>query len=197
MTASKCTIPVSVLTAEPYNLVWGSTIKVLVYATNTIGTSSAVEYGNALITNIPDSPHYINSNPAQTNAAAIGITWSDGDSNGGFAILDYEVRWALNSESTFNTQTVTVKSFSKTGLSTDSEYKFQVRSRNVAGYSQYSAVTVIKTAKAPDAPVNLIINKETSTSQILQLQWTKGLDDGASDVTNYIVYFDDGSTGDW
>lgn len=195
--AKKCTIPVSVLTADPFNLVWGATIKVQVYASNVIGTSSAEEYGSAVITNIPDSPHYINSNPTQTNAAAIGITWFDGDSNGGLAITKYEVQWALKSVTTFNTEPVEVKAFSMSGLTTDSEYQFKVRAWNLAGWSSYSKIIVIKTAKAPDAPTDLSIDQTTSTSQILQLSWTKGVDDGAAPVKNYIVYFDDESTGDW
>jgi len=85
----QCTIPVSVLTAAPYSLIWGSTIKVKVYAYNVIGSTGATEFGTAKITNVPESPRYINSDPSKTNASTIGITWSDGDSNGGLTITSY------------------------------------------------------------------------------------------------------------
>jgi len=107
------------------------------------------------------------------------------------------VQWALESSSTYTTETTSVKSFSKTGLTTDVKYKFKVRSMNQAGWSTYSEETVIKTAKAPDAPVNLMIDQTISTSKVLRLTWQKGVDDGAAAVKNYIVYFDDGSTNDW
>lgn len=55
----------------------------------------------------------------------------------------------------------------------------------------------IKTAKAPDAPINLAIDENVSTSSVIKLTWQKGASDGATPVEDYVVYYDDGTTGDW
>jgi hypothetical protein len=36
-----------------------------------------------------------------------------------------------------------------------------------------------------------------STSSILKLTWEKGASDGATPVEDYVLYYDDGTTGDW
>jgi hypothetical protein len=56
-TAVTCTIPVSVFTASPYSLAWGSGIYVKVIATNLYGDSTESSEGNgAVITTSPDAP---------------------------------------------------------------------------------------------------------------------------------------------
>jgi len=97
------------LIAEPFNLIWGSTIVVKITAFNSIGESEATFNGGAKIYSVPDAPRYINSDPTYTNAQRIGITWSDGASTGGYQIIDYEVQWALEQAAFSTLSTVTTK----------------------------------------------------------------------------------------
>lgn len=91
VTVRECSIPISVLIKEPFNLIWGSKVVAHITAFNVIGESKASIAGDAVIYSVPDAPRYINSDPSYTNANRIGITWSDGVSTGGYQIVDYEV----------------------------------------------------------------------------------------------------------
>ena len=57
MSATSCTIPVSVLITSPFNLAWGTNVQVKILAANSKGNSSESNPGNgAIITTSPDAP---------------------------------------------------------------------------------------------------------------------------------------------
>jgi hypothetical protein len=88
----ECTIPLAVLTADPYNLILGQTIESKVIATNNYGSSDVSEVGGtALIVLVPSEPLSLDNNPAITMGFNIGITWTPSAQVGGSAILDYQV----------------------------------------------------------------------------------------------------------
>jgi len=94
-TAVTCTIPVSVFTASPYSLAWGSSIYVKVVATNLYGDSTESSEGNgAVITTSPDAPVNLAENTSQRTKSTLGLTWSAGSSNGGASIIDYRISMA-------------------------------------------------------------------------------------------------------
>ena len=71
-----CTIPISVLTAAPYSLPWGSKIWADIQAFNVIGSSSISAVGNgATIIIVPDAPVNLDNVSSITNANQIGLTW--------------------------------------------------------------------------------------------------------------------------
>jgi len=56
-TATQCTVPVTVLRAEPFSLPWGSNVYAKVIATNVYGDSAVSPAGTgAVITTTPDAP---------------------------------------------------------------------------------------------------------------------------------------------
>jgi hypothetical protein len=63
-----------------------------VSALNIYGTSGYSQIGNgALIQLVPNAPISLSNDAAQTLSTQIGLTWSEGASNGGSAVLDYRI----------------------------------------------------------------------------------------------------------
>lgn len=74
--SSACTIPLSVLTAEPFNLALGDNINAKLIATNAYGSSaeSAVG-GGAVIQLVPDAPTGLAEVTSITLDDRIGLIW--------------------------------------------------------------------------------------------------------------------------
>ena len=137
---SSCIIPASVLHASPFSLPWGSSVHAKVVATNVYGSSVESLPGNgAIIITLPDAPLSLAENTQVRDITTLGITWTDGVSDGGLAVLDYRLSIALSDESfTIVASGILAKSYIVTGLSTGSIYNFKVESRNAYKYSIYS-----------------------------------------------------------
>jgi hypothetical protein len=90
VSSTRCTVPLSVLTAAPYNLTLGQTIQAQVLAQNNYGPSSVSAVGGAaVIVLVPEAPVSLANNPAITMGTSIGLTWVPGASNGGTPVIDY------------------------------------------------------------------------------------------------------------
>lgn len=73
-------------------MTWGSSIYATVTAINNIGSSATSSSGNgANIYTIPDAPLNVQNVPAITSATQIGLTWTQGTSNGGTPVIDYKI----------------------------------------------------------------------------------------------------------
>lgn len=82
--------------ASPYSLPWGSSIYATVQATNAYGTSGVSLAGNgATILTTPAAVTVSNFAPG-TTSTQIYITWTASASNGGTAVIDYEVQYQVN-----------------------------------------------------------------------------------------------------
>ena len=71
-------------------------------------------------------------------------------------------------------------------------YRFVVKAKNDAGLGEASDVLTIQAAVVPAAPEppSLILQNE----QTIELEWDDPIDDGASDVTGFVLYWDEGSS---
>lgn len=77
---------------EPYSLGLNEEIYVKVVAENFYGDSPYSDEGNnGLIKLIPDAPLNLYNDPTVTDATMIRITWTEGLSDGGMPVLDYDV----------------------------------------------------------------------------------------------------------
>jgi len=95
-----CTIASSIFTQAPFNLAWGSSIYAQVIASNIKGVSLQSLAGNgAIILRVPDAPINLVDVPSITVATRIGIMWSDGAEDGGTEIIDYQLAYALSTDS--------------------------------------------------------------------------------------------------
>jgi len=91
---TECTVPLSKLTASPFNLLRGYSIFIKVIAQNPYGDSLASDQGNGgIIVLVPDSPVNLQNDLTVTTASVIKFTWSDGVQDGGTSIIDYRVSY--------------------------------------------------------------------------------------------------------
>jgi len=94
ISATTCTLPLSILYAAPYSLGKGFSINAKIIATNTYGSSPASPSGNGgVVVFVPDAPINLSDNTAITSSSVIGFTWSPGSSDGGTAIIDYTITY--------------------------------------------------------------------------------------------------------
>ena len=84
VTTRICSIPIETLRTSPFNLMWGMSVYAIVSATNVYGTSIDSSPGNgAIILTVPSPPISLSNVPVLTNGVQIGITWTEGEMNGG------------------------------------------------------------------------------------------------------------------
>jgi hypothetical protein len=88
---------------------------------------------------VADPPQNLQNNPAITTATQIGITWADGDFDGGKEVTDYRITYDQGfGDFVTLQQGVTAQFYIVTGLTTGLTYSFRVQSKNEEGYSDYS-----------------------------------------------------------
>jgi hypothetical protein len=89
-----CWVSLFDLIEPPYNLVKGEEIQVSIVATNSYGDSDYSPLGNGALTQlVPDAPINLTRDEDVTDADVIRFTWTEGLSDGGTPVLDYDVYW--------------------------------------------------------------------------------------------------------
>lgn len=155
-----CEINLSTLTAEPYNLVLGEEISAKVTAINYYGPSDQSVAGTgAVIQLVPDAPINLQNDPTVTDADYIRFTWTEGLSNGGTPVIDYDVYYDQGlgtDEYVIIAENIGAEFITDVDLTPDVIYTFKVTARNTVGDSLLSASISIRAAEVPDAPVNLL-----------------------------------------
>ena len=85
-------INLSTLVASPYNTIALDSIYAKITASNFYGESAQSTEGNgAIYLTIPDAPINIAEDVSLRSSINIGLTWSDGASDGGLPIEDYRI----------------------------------------------------------------------------------------------------------
>lgn len=145
--------------------------------------------------------------PAQVTGLTLGtatqnsqpLTWT-APSNGGSAITDYIVQWAVAGSGTWNTfadGTSTATSTTVTGLSASTSYDYRVAAVNSVGTGANSATSTGSTSAAATAPgqvTGLTLGTPTSTTQ--PLTWTAPAD-GGSAITDYAIQWSPAGANTW
>jgi hypothetical protein len=75
-------------------IVAGKTYGFKVTARNSVGSSDFSAILLVLAAKLPDAPVSVINVPSITTGYQIGITWSDGEYNGGSPVLDYTISYA-------------------------------------------------------------------------------------------------------
>lgn len=178
----------------------GSNFKCQLKAINSIGSTSSL-VGQALFATIPDAPVAgPASDAAVTNKERIKVTWAviTGAANGASEILSYELSMddgaggdfvALTAKNGSEYLKLTYTVFE--GIVEGVTYRFQYRSRNAVGWSNYSPVSYITAAAKPEQPPAPQL--QTATAAGLTLILSPTAEDGGSPITGYKIFRDDGN----
>lgn len=145
----KCTIPFTVLRADPFEIPWGSSIQARVYSVNVVGISAYSEIGNgAIILSIPSEPRSLENDAQVSSKSEIKFTWIEPIETGGTPVIDYRVYFDQGDPNAANLMilesNVLLTEFTATSLTMGVTYRFKVSARNLVGYSSLSdAVSIL------------------------------------------------------
>ena len=102
----------------------------------------------------PSPPKALAEVLASKSTTSIGLTWTNGDSDGGAAVTSYTISSSTGGGAFSVVQAdVSTNSFTVTGLTTGTTYTFKVQSRNSFDISDYSDGLSILCAFKPIAPL--------------------------------------------
>jgi large repetitive protein len=159
---------------------------------NLVGLSTKTTTAIVPVT-IPGSP----SNVSGTSKnASVLLTWSPPSSNGGTAITDYAIQFALSSScslsdptdcswGTFADGTSQSTSATVTGLTNGSSYTFRVAAVNKVGASTYAqSLLDVTPMTIPGIPGAL---SGVAADQSATLNWSAPADNGGDALTNYVL----------
>ena len=163
-----CTILVSTLRADPYNLENSDSVYARVTSFNALGDSVISSEGNGatipIILTVPDAPTALVKD--YSSGFSIMISWSAPASDGGSTLLDYSIM--MNDVEVESG--VLFKIHNEFGLSAGTTYTFKVRARNAIGFSEYSTELSIIAADKPSlqfAPTTSIGGDEINPNVII------------------------------
>jgi hypothetical protein len=90
-----CLVPITTLQSTAFNLPWGSAIYAKVMAYNSYGwsglSSETPSDRRAIILTKPDPPKGLAEVSASKTTTSIGLSWINGDSDGGAPVIYYTV----------------------------------------------------------------------------------------------------------
>ena len=78
------------------------------------------------------------------------------------------------------------------GVSSGGIYRFQYRSKNINGYSDFSQITYVRAARVPYRPIKPTFSTATATS--LTINFNQAVLDGGSDITAFELHRNTGGT---
>lgn len=129
-----------------------------------------------------------------TDALSVYFNWDVPADDGGSAILEYDGQYATNSSFTNALPFTTTSSqtdFTTPELVIGQTYYFRVRSKNVRGYSPYTATISITVAplSVPSSPPVSVGMSQLPTYLAAMLTWSIPLDNGGDEVDGYMIHF--------
>ena len=159
-------------------------------AHNFYGDSPVSNVGNgAKIVYPPDAPLSLSDNPLVTNAMQVGLTWTDGVSDGGTVIIDYQVQYKVDNVWVTIATGIKPKSYTTTlSLVAGQSYWFRVISTNSVGTSLESDkehvpvyILVAQISAQPLAPVT------TRDFNKIIITWQEPVNYGSTPILSYTI----------
>jgi len=199
---SECSIPMTVLTASPFNLAVDDEVKARVTAYNERGWSDVSDdtATGTTISTIPSQMAAITRN-ALTSTSQVVIDWtalSSSPSNGGSAITSYGVQWdqgtgvwiELIGESSDFTG---VQYAITTGIVMGNNYQFKVRAKNLWGWGDYSSISQVTSYGIPSQVYSLTTSIDSATGGV-KIAWAEPASNGATISAYRVEIKDSGSS---
>ena len=142
----------------------------------------------AIILTFPDEPINLANNLQVTWGTRIGLTWDEGNQNGGTPVLDYTVLVSsVESGNLYIEKQVNSVGTAVTllGHNLGVVYTYKVKSRNAfdfsVGYSNEVSILAATNPSQPDAPTT------TVDGDYVRIDWSAPSENG-SPITGYKVY---------
>lgn len=156
-----------------------------VVANNVAGASPASAASSTFSTiGIPDVPTFGSLTPI---VGGITVAWTPG-ATGGSVITGYTLRWSSDNGTTW-TAGVTLpltSPYSATGLTTGSQYVFQIKATNALGSSAWSASSTSATVPTmPSAPTAAPTCSDGNTQTVVAWDTTSITNNGGLPVSSY------------
>jgi len=188
------------LSSGSFNLAFDSLVAVRVSGINSIGQgqASSVNTSGARIRRVPSAMTV----PSKSfgDMTSITLSWtalSSASDTGNSPITEYNIYWDQGSggSATSSIYLGASTSYTITGLSTGSNYKFKVRAKNVYGYGPFSAEVTLQASTVPG-----IINAVTSgyaTYPNIEISWNAPSSNGGAAVSKYQILIYNPSTSSY
>lgn len=166
-----------------------------VAAVNSAGTGSYSSNSAAITTGsgpaVPETPTAVTGSSATDTSAT--LNWTAPSVDGGASIDGYWLQKSSDNGATWETITVrnsTSTTYSITGLTASTTYKFRVAARNSIGFgpfsvAPYGTVTTSATPTVPETPTAVSAGSATSSS--LTVSWTAPANTGGASIDVYQV----------
>jgi hypothetical protein len=133
---------------------------------------------------VPDAPISVAEYQAQRSSSTIGLTWSDGSSNGGLAVIDYRINQRVQGGSySVIASGISTQSYTATGLTLGTIYEFTVEARNTNGHGNPSTDFTILHALIPET---ITTSTTTNSEYNVIIDWTAPSENGST-ITFYTV----------
>ena len=164
----------------------GTCYQFRVHAINSIGISTPSNNATATTLSVPSAP--TNLVATAVSSTQINLSWTTPSNNGGTPIMNYKI---LKGPCTGNPTTTTntgnaSTTYSDTGLSSNTCYKYNVKAVNAIGTGSSSAHNATATTlSVPSAPTNLTAT--TVSSSQINLSWSAPNNNGGTPITGYKI----------
>ena len=185
-------------------LTWGSSYIFHIRAVNAVGSGPwSAPSGSTQAPGVPGAPTgVVVSNATGTS---IKVSWTPPADDGGTAVIRYALAYSTDGGTTWPgwnslpTTSPPGTTWTWTGLTPSTSYRFKAVAVNAAGWSAWSAPSpaMSTTSTAPatvsGAPTGVVVSNATGTS--IKVSWTPPADDGGTAVIRYaLAYSTDGGT---
>ncbi|MCP3681809.1 MAG: fibronectin type III domain-containing protein, partial [bacterium] len=202
ITNLNCSFSMSELLKSPFNLLKDDYVYVKAAAENSYGKGAYsilnTSSNAAIMKKIPDTPSNAPSTSSVTKTqVVIAMTAVSSPNDGGSSVTSYNLQYDNATNGVTWTDLVgyspdsTNLTFTKTGLSTGSQYKFRYRVKNVHGWSSsFSPILSVYAAVTPSQPTTV------TTSLVgtdVKVSWDLS-DDGGLPITKYEIKFQDNTS---
>lgn len=156
--ALTCTVPMSTLTAAPFNYVFGNVVYVKIAAVNAYGAGSwsAISSSSGVtVASVPTQMAEPTVDLASSTDAYVTLRWTPltGAAAGNSAVIAYSLYWDQGDSTRASPDTPLMDSLATTyvvtGVTGGAPYRFAVSARNIYGPGAFSPVLTVVPTDAP------------------------------------------------
>ena len=143
---------------------------------------------------VSNAPSALTRDEINTSSSQVVFTWVVPTSTGGAPILDYTIQWDQGTSTYVQAASdITALTYTKTGVSAGTTYKFKVQARNAAGLGTESTEFSIIAATTPGLSTTLARDDLNTSQTQVAFTWSAPASNGGSAVIDYTIMWDQGT----